>query len=449
MVAAGQESSKRFPPAGRLRRWLFRGISLLLGWGLFELGCWWMSALLIEGGSPAIQLVIDSPIALGGVPTSQTETFHPYVGWVKNPEIVEKTQYDGVELRTSRWGFFDTSNGIFQRQPGRVIVGVCGGSVALHMTCAAEKELKAGIRSIPRYRDCEVILVRMCQAGYKQPQGLMALNYLALQGAEFDIVINLDGYNELALTTAENFQSNVALDYPQGWHVRTRNVIDPRDAELWEQVFSLRGSRHRLHLAGQASRLHRLPSYRLIWFLRFQSRSNGLLEIEAELLGRGRSRKRAFVNSGPHPEAPNESAALVEAVRIWQQSSLMMHRFCESQGIVYLHAIQPNQYDRGSKPLSAEEQENCYSLDILYGQFIAEGYPQLRQQAASLRQQGVNLLDLTSLFRTTIETIYVDPFCHLNETGSRRMARAITDAIAEMMNRDVNSPSLPSPATTR
>ena len=36
--------------------------------------------------------------------------------------------------------------------------------------------------------------------GYKQPQQLMAYNYLLSLGAEFDAVINIDGYN--VITTA-------------------------------------------------------------------------------------------------------------------------------------------------------------------------------------------------------------------------------------------------------
>ena len=51
----------------------------------------------------------------------------------------------------------------------------------------------------------------------KQPQQLFKLYYLDLIGLKFDIIINLDGFNELALTLSENFAINDHLIYPRNY----------------------------------------------------------------------------------------------------------------------------------------------------------------------------------------------------------------------------------------
>ena len=51
--------------------------------------------------------------------------------------------------------------------------------------------------------------------GGKQPQQLFLLNYLLLLGYEFDIVINIDGYNEVVFPLAENLPNGLWPHYPR------------------------------------------------------------------------------------------------------------------------------------------------------------------------------------------------------------------------------------------
>ena len=45
----------------------------------------------------------------------------------------------------------------------------------------------------------KIDIVRLALPGQKQPQQLMTLAWVQSLGAEFDIVVNLDGYNEAVL----------------------------------------------------------------------------------------------------------------------------------------------------------------------------------------------------------------------------------------------------------
>ncbi len=423
----------RLPRSAR-RRWLFRGVLLLLAWGAVELVSFLLIQLMVNGGMRGIlwrQLPYKNA---GQEQPSQTETFHPYVGWTHNPDFLPEVDCCGTKLKTNRYGFFDSTDGVHQRSPNRLIVAISGGSVAWQMSCAGADSLKRKLHEIPAYRDREIIIVRLAQSGYKQPQALFALNYYLLLGGEFDVVINLDGFNEIALPSCDNLRSNVALDYPQGWHVRTRDIVDPRDADVSLRVFEIRGTRQRNALVALKSPFRFLPSYQLLWFHRENQLQSELIDLEVDLKTRGDERQRAFVHSGPHPISKDWKAAMQESVRIWKQASLQMHHICEANHILYVHAIQPNQYDTGSKPLSEEEQEECYSAELEYGHAVKEGYPILRQEAEALRSQGVHVFDLTQVFSHSTQTLYIDPFCHVNHHGSEMLAEALGERVGQCLS---------------
>ena len=409
---------------------------LLLAWIAIETVSFLGIQVIVRNGMRGIRELQRSSGQLTTNQTSSTETFHPYLGWVKNPDFVPQVDCCGLELKTNRYGLYDSSDGVHRRSPDRLIVAIAGGSVAWQMSCAGADALRRKLHEVPAYRDREILFVRVAQSGYKQPQALYALQYYLLLGGEFDIVIALDGYNEIALPVAENLPSNVALDYPQGWHVRTMDIVDPRDADFSLRVFEIRGIRQRTALAAVRSPLRFLPSYQLLWYAREERLRAEMIEIEAELLGRSKTRGKAFINSGPHPTVKNQDEAIRESVRLWKQATLLMHQICEANQILFVHAIQPNQYDSGSKPLSEYEKTYCYGDDFEYGQVVKQGYPLLRTEGAALRARGVRHFDLTPLFAHTTETLYVDPFCHVNTRGSEMLAEALGAAVIECLTSD-------------
>lgn len=422
-------------PARRSRKWLFRGLVLVISWGIVEL----FSYLILEGiADRGIVGVRETQfrMTLGGAANHDySETFHPYFGWTHNPEVqTGEISCCDKTLRTNRFGFFDSSDGIHKQSPDRLIVGICGGSVAWQMSCAAEEVLKQRLGEISAFRGREVTFVRLAQPGYKQPQALFALTYYLLMGAEFDLILNLDGYNELALAGAENFRSHTALDYPQGWYVRSHDIVDPRDVDFSLRVFELRGTRQRAASRALKSPFRVFPTYQLWWFCQNERSRIEQVGIQEELQARRESRKGAFVHTGPHPLAKTEQDALVECVRIWKQSSLELHRLCQAHGIAYFHATQPNQYDLNSKPLSEHEREACYSETIAYRPVIEAGYPALREAGNELRAAGVRQFDLTRIFEKVEETLYVDPYCHFNTRGSELLAEALIARVSEAMN---------------
>ena len=70
-------------------------------------------------------------------------------------------------------------------------------------------------------------LVPLCMAheGYKQPQQLLVLAYFLSIGQPFDLVINIDGFNEVALSPLNN-QQNLDISMPSASHLIPLDQLD-------------------------------------------------------------------------------------------------------------------------------------------------------------------------------------------------------------------------------
>ncbi|RLS51726.1 MAG: hypothetical protein DWH91_18765 [Planctomycetota bacterium] len=428
-------------PRSRFRRWYFRGLLLLVVWGGVELMAWGLLTLVLAGGLTSVWIMQDGTLKKSpqgdGVAAHSTQAVHPFLGWVRNPDILPGEISEGVPLQTSRYGFMDTTDGIHQRRPDRLIVGITGGSVAHYMSVAGADALRDRLRSVPDFRDREIIIVRLAQLAYKQPQALFSLNYFLLHGGEFDIVINLDGYNEIALAMMEGYHWKMALDYPQGWSIRAAEIVDPRDSEVALRIIELRGARQRATQSARQSPFRWLPTHALLWYVQERRSQAAMIDAQQEL-SQARAGQRSFLRFGPPATVQNADEALEECVRLWKQSSLQMHQICEANHILYVHAIQPNQHDPGSKPLTAEEShfidlESPLNAHRNYGPVIAQGFPMLRAAGQELRLAGVRNLDLTSIFSSHAESLYIDSCCHVNPTGSQILATAIADYVIEQL----------------
>ena len=111
---------------------------------------------------------------------------HPYFGYVFNTTWSDINPY----------GFF--GDGPFaMRGRDKVIVGVFGGSVADHMFKESRDVLLEALKQHAAFKDKRIELFSVAVHAYKQPQQLLILSTLLALGAQFDVVVNLDGFNEI------------------------------------------------------------------------------------------------------------------------------------------------------------------------------------------------------------------------------------------------------------
>lgn len=417
---------------GPARRWLFRALTLLLVLGVTELISFAGLRLVRRDATISDLRRLQSATAdYTAFHAKPSEAIHPYLGWVLNPDQEVRWRMGDQQFPVNRQGFADHEFGELRRRPDRVIIAILGGSVAMQMSAYGEERFRRALAADPEFAGKEIVLVRLALSGYKQPQQLMALNYLLALGAEFDYVVNIDGYNEIALPAAENFKQGVSVVYPRAWHVLMINVVDPRESDLAFRVLQLKSKRQQLARAAVDSPLNWSCTYNLVWYLRDLSLENRLVELELESRRNEERRGRGFQADGPADAFGSEDELLPRLAEVWRNCSLQMHRLSEANGAVYIHVLQPNQYYPGSKPLSDWEQENCLVPDQEYGEAVARGYPLLIGAGRDLEASGVRFHDATLLFADIDDDIYADYFCHYNQRGNDLLAEAVAEFIID------------------
>lgn len=431
-------SSAQPPPRkiSRRKRLIFVTLAIGLAWLVTELIAWGVLRYVELSYKVSAREVQQGLLESGESIASDVEAIHPYLGWVLNPQVNSSSKLFGRSIPVNSLGFSDEEHGIPKRRPDRVIVAVTGGSVAWQVSVASEKLLRQELEQRPRFKGKKLQLVRLAMSGYKQPQQLMTLNYLLALGAEFDVLVNVDGYNEVALTVAENIEGRIFAAYPRMWSARMQDVVDPRKYSISYRLFQARGLRQQLAADRLQSWLSWSPTLNLVWYIRDKRLDKQIVELGLELRQGIFQEGTGFATTGPAQLDQDEAGRRKHVVDLWANSSLQMQRICQGSGITYLHFLQPNQYLPGSKPMTEPERKKFVSETQAYGLAIKAIYPLLIERGPILKQQGVNFHDLTMLFSKVQEPIYADPFCHFNQLGNDMLAKSIADAIRAAMDRE-------------
>ncbi len=345
---------------------------------------------------------------------------HPYLGYVRQEGDLRAAQ--GQDYLQGKKPVVTAA------QDGVAIVGIFGGSVAEQFSKFGSGALRQYLASDPRFVGKKIEIVTGAVAGYKQPQQLLAMNYLLSLGQHFDLILNIDGFNELAGPPNANIPNNVSPSFPTGWSYLADRMpnLDVLDA--------VGGVTHARHARRQlASSVNAVPLSCCSATLQYVWKG-----IDTVLTRRVASAQQELAHvaaaqpeiTDPQPIAYKADGELLqELVGEWERSSSLMATIAQAQGIAYLHFLQPNQYVANAKPLSREEMRTAVNVNSPYRQWVAQGYPLLRQAGERLRGRGEQFHDLSTVFHNVPGTVYKDDCCHLNADGNALMAASIGQAI--------------------
>lgn len=361
---------------------------------------------------------------------TQADVLHPFLGFVRQRNA-ESIQPDGSSHPVSaEFGFPDNVDNLFQTPAtNKVVIGVFGGSVARHLTRFGAPALENELHKQQRFSGKNIVIISVTAGGYKQPQQLMALNYFLALGAHFDIVLNIDGFNEVALPQAELVPKGIFPFFPRNWFFKVADLTPDLRRALGSTSY-LRD----LRLA--SAELFSYPALRhsmtagLLWGLLDRHLKTKISRAQLTILDE-KTVSESYHTRGPHREYLSEAELYRNIAAVWQRSSLQMYRLCAGSGIEYYHFLQPNQYVQDSKRLTPEELRTAWRDNNLFRPGVVAGYPALVEAGAELRRQGVPFHDLTMLFRDVPGTVYVDDCCHFNADGNRTLAEAIAEAIGD------------------
>lgn len=334
---------------------------------------------------------------------------HPYLGFVYGPGL------RGVNSH----GFFGPEPAM-EASEETLDVAIFGGSLALSFAGEGQLPLQDELKSTGK----KLRIVCFAVDGYKQPQQLAALAYMLALGAKFDVAINLDGFNEIALPITENAPNGVFPFYPRAWDLYSASGFQPEVAARTARIADYRSSR--IFWRRLFSRWPLTESLFLLVFWdsldRYNEGRSKKLDAEIRgLLAPGNARGPQLPWFDP---ARGELGILQASARVWRDASLQMAALCRANNVPYLHFLQPNQYVADSKVFSEEERRSVFG-EAGYRSAVEQGYPLLLRESEKLLREGVGFHDLTGVFSNHGETVYKDSCCHVNARGNEILAREI------------------------
>ena len=337
---------------------------------------------------------------------------HPYVGF--------QARHDDEEF-VAHWR---AQQALGEARDQIFSVLIVGGSVSEHFGDPVNgglEPLREKLAADPRFAGRKLMFFTHGRAAYKQPMQLMWLSWLISLGCEPDLLINLDGFNELALA-ALNAENGAFPLYPTMLH--WSRVVETGAGRPTEQ-------QRALELIGE-----QVARIGLDWNLEWSAVLGSSVQAVLRKLDRESSITEARVardaaESNQAVFGPPWNASLEETLELavdgWARSSRALNDLCRARGIPYLHVLQPTLFDEGSKPLTDEERTGAKIPETAI-RSVELGYPLLRAAGARLEKEGVPFLDASGVFAKEERTIYFDA-CHFVRPGTVILGEAIAGAL--------------------
>jgi hypothetical protein len=344
------------------------------------------------------------------------EIIHPYLGFV--------IDFRDEKKNNQTYGFTTTVDPVTKREPGKLNVVILGGSVAQSMGQILAESFHRVCRVPPN-------VVNLGIPGYKQPQQLLTLAYFLSLGAEYDLIINLDGYNDIVLPLTDNYDVGVNPFFPRNWNLRISRQPSKKILAMIGEVRYLRDLKED-HLESLTSSFFRSSAvFGLLKVQQFKLVNWNINRATHKLIKLQQEEVKKFEETGPFSAYKDIHKLYEDAATVWERGSVLLDQLARENGMEYYHFLQPNQYVKGSKVLTAEERRTAYLERAKISQAAIIGYPILIKQGKKLLEKNIKFFDATMAFAKEKETVYIDICCHYNELGKELLAAYMMDEIVQ------------------
>jgi hypothetical protein len=332
----------------------------------------------------------------------------------------------GPAVATNNFGFPSRYDYPFSRTNDRqFVIGVFGGSVGAFFCRIAATRLEEDLRQSAFFKTKELVTLCFSHEGYKQPQQLLVLSYFLSIGQPLDMVINIDGFNEVALG---------AINDRYGWDVSmpSHEHLDPlinlvnqstlTPAKL-DSLYRITHDRELLNdIAGRSNATwFASVEFVLRHYYGFVQRRYQQELVNFDTLP-SNADSSSLVHVTPKVRPRSGDAVFTDIAANWQASSIAMQQLLASRKIPYFHVLQPNQY-YSTRTFSDEEKKVALNDASPFKAGAQRGYPYLEKM---LEPRGLNAVHLFDAERTPV---YVDDCCHYSVTGNRLLADFIAKAV--------------------
>ncbi len=370
---------------------------------------------------------------------------HPILGFANRAglpvtEVATRQRLDGMigpgqtppwaSLRANNFGFFASHDYPYAPPDGTFLIGVFGGSVAQWFSLQGGPTLVDRLQRLPGLENRRIEVLNFAQGSFKQPQQLQILAYFLSTGQTLDLVLNIDGFNEVALFLL-NTESGIDPTMPASGVLLPLRALVEKDALSLEQIEIFASAKRRqkgLEILELRTAGARFAAAWLVFEARRQLAARRYSSVAAKLAEGGESRGQALISVNAWPSATEPDDPFEFFSSVWMEASVLMNNILRGQGVPYLHVIQPNQYF-SKKTFSEGEKRGAVSSDSPYSKGARTGYPYLLERIPAMRSRGVSVVSAVELFDAETETIYADNCCHFNQVGNEILADFIASHI--------------------
>ena len=315
-------------------------------------------------------------------------------------------------------------------QADTVAIALLGGSVAEQVRPYLSRALYRHFsdHNLPR----RPAIFNGALSGFKQPQQAVVAAHTLLLGGHFDLVVNLDGFNESSFIFGKSAKGAFPF-FPLDW----RHTLDLTAAEtlLVGPIAALRADQADLQRRAAASPFRYTALYAIVNRYRQEQVARQIIQRHHALAAAASA--YSLEKHGPRRTFQDVAEPYGETARFWYRSSLLLGAVAQLAAADYYHFLQPNQYVPNAKPLSPVELANFYRAGSRRERLISEIYPRMQRLGAQLQRESpaIHYFDLTGIFAANPETLYSDACCHFNERGLELLAAAMVERLAPALRR--------------
>jgi hypothetical protein len=363
---------------------------------------------------------------------------HPYFGPSHRqghpfdiPEALREKASSPSRVPTNNFGFASTHNYPFVKtSPNQFVIGMFGGSVGAWFCQVGAHRLVEDLNANAFFKTREIVPLCFSHEGYKQPQQLLLLSYFLSIGQPFDLVLNIDGFNEVTLSSF-NYERGLDISMPSAMHLDPLVNLVNQATLTPEKLQSLAAiSEYKARINYLVGRLQRNRIGAINFVLERLHRS-ATTSYQAEVARfaalPSNPSDASLVLATPSVARRDDTRALADAAKSWSEASTLMHTMLAARGIPYFHVLQPNQYFT-TRSFSAGEAKVARSDASPFKKGAEKGYPLLVKESEALKSR-VNLLNATGIFDREPNAVYMDDCCHYTLRGNQILGNAIARQI--------------------
>ena len=380
-------------------------------------------------------------INLEGVRLNESivERFHPFFGFIQKP---------GPDFRpgfkVNNYGFISPYDYPFKKtKKHQFIIGVFGGSVASNYSIfeIQNQFLPKYLKQLPGLKDREFVILSFATGGYKQPQQLLILNYFLALGQELDMVVNIDGFNEVALSNLNN-KNKIDLAMPSLQHILplTNLANNSLSIKAMKATVRIQENKARINQALTSLQNCTLAVCDALTSVYIQNLVNNyktdVIKFEQ---ARGKKQKDdggSVIYINTNKSVLEDSVAFEQMAQNWAKSSIFMHKVLSASNVPYFQVLQPNQYYQTKRVFSAAEKQIAFNQDTPYAKAVELGYPALFKKFPNLEKNHIDILNGVNVFDKTKDAVYVDSCCHYNQAGEVIFSNYVGSSILEVLRKD-------------